>query len=172
MRHTVVSTIPKEDSEAQAVLRGFIDALPDTQIIHTAGMDIHGCQGCYDCWLKTPGICSIQDDYQQVFMEILQSDRLILASRSRFGFITYQTKNLLDRILPIFTMHLKVTGRQMRHYLRYQKRIDIGLLIDSGADLVFLDTWLKRVATNLDAQSLGVYRLTDRLEMIDALGHH
>lgn len=34
--------------------------------LHVASMNIAACKGCFACWQKTPGICCIKDDMQDV----------------------------------------------------------------------------------------------------------
>ena len=36
----------------------------DAQFIECKELKINPCIGCNHCWLKTPGICSIKDDYE------------------------------------------------------------------------------------------------------------
>ena len=36
----------------------------EVEIIDTSDMKIAHCMGCNQCWLKTPGICAIKDDYE------------------------------------------------------------------------------------------------------------
>lgn len=37
-------------------------------LVDTSEMNISHCVGCNCCWLKTPGICVIKDDYEQIFI--------------------------------------------------------------------------------------------------------
>jgi multimeric flavodoxin WrbA len=43
-------------------------------------MKIHHCLGCFNCWVKTPGTCSIHDDEAEVTRRYIASDLVILAS--------------------------------------------------------------------------------------------
>ena len=36
------------------------------ELIDTTGMHISHCVGCNYCWLKTPGVCAISDDYEPI----------------------------------------------------------------------------------------------------------
>jgi multimeric flavodoxin WrbA len=36
----------------------------DVEVVNTSGMKIAHCMGCNQCWLKTPGVCAIKDDYE------------------------------------------------------------------------------------------------------------
>ena len=67
----------------------YIDAL-DINISH--------CLGCNFCWLKTPGQCVIKDGYEPILKKISKADQVWLISDTRFGFVTYKTKNIIDRV--------------------------------------------------------------------------
>ena len=62
-----------------------IALLPDkeVEIIDTADMNIAHCMGCNQCWLKTPGICAIKDDYENILKKLVKADNLWLVSDTR-----------------------------------------------------------------------------------------
>ena len=171
MKYLIVNTLPQAVEEVEQAISELSQALYIAEVIHTEGLKIHGCIGCNDCWLKTPGICTIQDDYQQLLINFLQVDRVLFIAETRRGFVSYQMKDILDRILPLATMYLKFCNGQMRHYSRYKKQTDMGILITGDGDLEYLNTWMDRVMLNLHAESLGVYELCCRKELCHALGN-
>lgn len=71
-------------------------------------------------------------------------------------------KNLVDRILPLATMHLKFKDGQMRHYSRYGRQPDMALLYTGDVDNDYLNLWLDRVNINLHSRSLGAYEFEGR----------
>ena len=127
------------------------------EIIEAAALKIGPCIGCNYCWLKTPGICSVKDDYEEILKQIIKADQLWVISDTALGFIDHKGKNIFDRILPIATMYLKFKGDQMRHVSRYKKRTDIGLIVTGEADMDYLKKWSVRCALNFESDSLGVY---------------
>ena len=129
----------------------------DLDMVEAAGLNISHCIGCNYCWLKTPGKCSIKDDYEIILKKIIKADQLWVISSSALGFIDHKGKNIFDRILPVMTMYLKFTGDQMRHVARYDRKTDIGIIYKGEADREYLDRWLKRAALNMAGDSLGVY---------------
>ena len=169
MKYTIISTIPESNVKAQKAISDLSDTLAISEIIHAEDMNIHGCIGCNDCWLKTPGICSIKDDYEQIFIKLLQSDRVLFIAEIKLGFVSYKMKNLLDRILPIATMYIKFDKGQMRHYNRYKKRVDMALLFCGNGDQKYLSEWMERVTLNFGSKCLGVYDIDRRKEFCDAL---
>lgn len=80
------------------------------------------CQGCFGCWLKTPGECVLKDSLQEIGAEIGQCDRLAIVSRAFCGGFSPEVKRALDRSnatsLPFFTYR----GWRLHHFSRYGKR--------------------------------------------------
>lgn len=138
----------------------------EIDVVEADSMNIGHCIGCNYCWLKTPGECSVKDDYEIILKKAVHADELWVISDTALGFIDHKGKNIYDRMLPIATMYLKFKGKQMRHVLRYKKKTDFGLIITGEADKEYLERWLKRAALNLGSKSLGVYEKEELTEAI------
>ena len=69
----------------------------DMGVINTSGMKISHCMGCNLCWLKTPGICAIKDDYEGIIRKLVGAENLWLVSDTRFGFLDWHGKRVMDR---------------------------------------------------------------------------
>ena len=87
----------------------------------------------------------------------MKHDEIIFIADTKFGFVSYKMKNLLDRILPIATMYLQFVDGQMRHVPRYDVRPNMGLIYVGEGDREYLDRWMERVTVNFESTSLGVY---------------
>ena len=163
MKLLIVNTLPEaEAAEAIALLRA---AATECQVIHTEQKNIRPCIGCTYCWLKTPGTCVIQDDYQELLQAYLDYETVIYIGGTALGFIDHKVKNLLDRILPLATMLTCFKGGQMRHVPRYpNKRFRFGLLYRGDADGAYLNRWMERVAINLNGASLGAFPIAEAKE--------
>ena len=157
MRILVLNTIANQTKETQTLLQNIKEKYANVTIYNTYEMNIKHCIGCNFCWLKTPGICTIKDDYEIVFKKILKHDEIIFIADTKFGFVSYKMKNLLDRILPIATMYLQFVDGQMRHVPRYDVRPNMGLIYVGEGDREYLDRWMERVTLNFESNSLGVY---------------
>ena len=59
----------------------------EIEIVDTSGMKIAHCMGCNQCWLKTPGICAIKDDYEEIIKKLVETENLWIVSDTRFGFL-------------------------------------------------------------------------------------
>ena len=126
----------------------------EVEIIDTSDMKIAHCMGCNQCWLKTPGICAIKDDYESILKKLVQVDNLWLVSDTRFGFLDHNGKRMMDRIMPMLNMTIGIRDGWMRHELRYHA-LNIGLLYKGNAEQTMMEDWCKRTAANIGGLSLG-----------------
>jgi len=125
--------------------------------VNATDMNISHCLGCNYCWLKTPGECVVKDDYEPLLKKMSKADQVWLLSDTMFGFVTYKTKNIVDRVMPLVTMYIHMVGKQMRHVPRYKKNPDWGVIYTGEGDKEYLTHWCERVAINFGAKSLGAY---------------
>lgn len=139
------------------------------ELIDPVGMNISHCAGCNYCWLKTPGICVIKDDYAPILQKMSKADQVWLISDTHFGFVSYQTKNILDRVMPLVTMYLKFKDGQMRHVMRYDHQPDFGIIYTGDGDQAYLERWCGRVALNFGSSSLGVFPAENGKEAVSCM---
>ena len=145
-------TIALNTIEEKAVLEQISNLIKDRdkEIVNTSDMKIAHCMGCNQCWLKTP---------------LVKADNLWLVSDTRFGFLDYKGKRMMDRIMPMLNMTIGFRDGWMRHELRYHA-LNIGLLYKGAADQAMMEDWCKRTATNIGGHSLGALPLTEITETI------
>ena len=141
----------------------------EAEIIEAGDKKISHCIGCNYCWLKTPGICSIKDDYEEILKKIIKADDLWVITDTALGFIDHKGKNIFDRILPIATMYLKFNRGQMRHVARYDNSPDIGLIVTGEADMDYLDKWVYRCALNFESTALGAFGKDELEEAVSCM---
>ncbi|MCR5733669.1 MAG: flavodoxin family protein [Lachnospiraceae bacterium] len=141
----------------------------EAEIVETDSLHISHCIGCNYCWLKTPGKCSIKDDYEIILKKIVHADQMWVISDTALGFLDHKGKNIFDRILPIATMYLKFTGNQMRHVPRYDKRTDVGIIYKGEPDVEYLKKWNERATLNFDSRSLGVFSINEIKEAVTCM---
>ena len=130
---------------------------------------ISPCIGCNYCWLKTPGICSIRDDYEEILKKMVHADQLWVISGTALGFLDHKGKNIYDRKLPLATMYLHFKGKQMRHYRRYKQKMDFGLIYSGEAEKAYLERWNGRAALNFESRSLGVFSKEEIKEAVTCM---
>lgn len=82
------------------VLRGAEEAGAQTKLFNLYDMNIKPCQGCLVC--RKTGQCVMQDDFQQMFQQIVAADTVVFASPVYMWQITAQMKLLWDRLCGLF----------------------------------------------------------------------
>ena len=135
----------------------------EVEIVDTSNMKIAHCMGCNQCWLKTPGICAIKDDYEEIIKKLVETENLWIVSDTHFGFLDYKGKRVMDRIVPMLNMTVGFRDGWMRHEMRYHP-LNIGLLYKGDADQAMMEDWCKRTAANIGGHSLGAIALQVKSE--------
>jgi multimeric flavodoxin WrbA len=93
----------------------------EVESIELRKMQIAGCLGCFCCWIKTPGICVIDDDGRETTRKAIQSDLLVFLTPVTFGGYSSELKKAIDRIIPISLPYFESYKGQIHHKKRYKK---------------------------------------------------
>lgn len=80
---------------------------------------IADCLGCFDCWVKTPGICIINDYGRETAAKLINSELLIYLTPVVFGSYSYQLKKALDRMIPLISPFFTKINGEIHHKKRY-----------------------------------------------------
>ncbi len=147
----LVNRIRNDGHEADQVL------LRDTKI--------KPCTGCFSCWLKTPGLCSIKDEAREVSRRYIHANHVILASPLMMGFVSSQLKNAMDRNVPLVHPHLEEVGGEVHHKKRYDAYPVISFILEKEPftdeeDIAIMTDIFRREAINVRS-SLGFVHFTD-----------
>jgi multimeric flavodoxin WrbA len=112
-------------------LSGSLEALGH-QVRHFVlkDMKIHHCQGCFTCWLRTPGLCVHRDDASEINDEVINADFVLWASPLLAGFPSSILKKALDRTIPLVHPYFEIVNGEFHHMARYPKYPLVGLLIE------------------------------------------
>ncbi len=92
--------------------------------------NVKQCIGCFDCWVKTPGICRFADDVEEILREIIRSDFLLFASPLIMGMYSAVLKCFQDRMLPIIHPYLDLVNNECHHKKRYPNYPELGFIFD------------------------------------------
>ena len=98
---------------------------------------LDSCKGCFGCWLKSPGICTIDDDGRRLAAAYVRSDLVISLTPVTFGSYSPELKRMFDRLIqnisPFFIrMHGETHHR--KRYARYPDTVTIGWLDQQDED--------------------------------------
>jgi len=150
----------------------------DVMAIALRDLKISPCIGCFQCWVKTPGLCSINDDARDITRQFIASEHVILASPLTMGFPSYLLKNAMDRNICIVHPHLEEVDGEVHHKKRYDRYPVISYLLEKEAstdeeDIAILKDIFRRQAINMWS-SVGFIHFTQSPveEIIHAITVH
>ena len=164
-RLLVVNMLPEDDPAVSPALEALGGAAEELQVIHAREKNLRPCSGCNACWLVTPGVCSIQDGYEELLKAYLACDAAVFLSGTALNFVDFRMKNAVDRLLPLATMYIHIVDGQCRHVPRYDRKLRFGLLYAGAADGAYLNRWMERVMLNLGGESLGTRPIFEAKEL-------
>ena len=93
------------------------------QIVGPAEKSPVKCVGCFGCWIKTPGQCIIQDEYQRMGELLAKAEEVTVISRCSFGGYSSFVKNVLDRSIPYILPFFEIRKGEMHHKSRYENHL-------------------------------------------------
>jgi multimeric flavodoxin WrbA len=115
------------------------------------------CIGCFDCWVKTPGICDADDASQEMDRAVINSDFTLWAAPLKLGFPSTLLKMAIDKHLPLIHPYLVVDQNEAHHLKRYKSYPRVGMLIEkepdtNAKDLRILTDIFSRTALNFKSK--------------------
>lgn len=134
-------------------------------------LNISYCTGCWDCWVKTPGICAHKDDTPLHVSNMVNSDVVLHITESSLGTITSLTKKALDKAIPTIHPYLTIVDGESRHMKRYDTYAKWGLIfIDPDQDKTDYDNvvnYFKRAVMNAKTELSFHDSLSGKEDSID-----
>jgi multimeric flavodoxin WrbA len=112
-----------------------IDLPNNTKVISKEMKDIHPCCGCFNCWLKTPGKCTINDDYTLMPKYIVENDIYIVISEIKYGCYSSYVKNVIERSIGFLLPFMRSYKGETHHTIRYKNRIPKLIFIGYGENI-------------------------------------
>jgi len=92
----------------------------DSTVFRMRELDIAPCRGCFDCWVRTPGECIIDDPAGEIAREFVQSDLAVFITPIVFGGYSSELKKALDRLIPLLLPYFTFVGNEVHHVRRYR----------------------------------------------------
>lgn len=117
-----------------------IPLLPSNSKIFSKESDnIKGCLGCFNCWIKTPGKCIINDSYTQMPKYILEEETFIIITQIKYGCYTSYVKNVMDRSIGILLPFFQNVNGELHHLPRYDNSSLKFIVIGYGNDVTSME---------------------------------
>lgn len=95
----------------------------NSDIVVSDNGTIKPCIGCFGCWIKTPGVCVLKDDYQNMGGQMAACDQVIVISKCFYGSDSPFIRNVLNRSIPYILPYFTIKNGEMHHQARYQNQI-------------------------------------------------
>ncbi len=93
----------------------------DADAVRLRELTVTHCVGCFECWIKTPGICRFKDAGPWIAQSFIQSDLAVFVTPVTFGGYSSELKKALDRAICLISPHfIKING-EVHHQARYQR---------------------------------------------------
>jgi multimeric flavodoxin WrbA len=156
MKITILNGSP-EPSGFDDILKLLKIKLEDRQnsvtLINLRDITLRYCIGCWGCWVKTPGICSHNDESPFMDTAVINSDFVLWATPLIMGFPSELFKRAMDKHLPLIHPYILEDQGEMHHLGRYDQYPRLGLLLDpeydtDENDLEVISTIFQRTALN------------------------
>jgi multimeric flavodoxin WrbA len=166
MNLCILDAAPLDHATAAVARRAVLDRAAreqwTVQSFFLPDLRIADCAGDFNCWLKTPGMCSINDANRDVARAIVQSDLLVFLTPITFGGYSSELKKALDHVVQVISPFFQTMDGETHHRMRYERHprlVGLGLMdrVDEEAAKVFR-TIVARNALNLhnDRHASGV----------------
>ncbi len=95
-------------------------------LVRLRDMNIRECVGCFNCWVKTPGLCSTADDAKELNRHYSQADLFALITPIRFGGYGSILKKAMERtVLPNLLPFMESHHGETHHPTRNGKGIKL-----------------------------------------------
>jgi multimeric flavodoxin WrbA len=122
MKSLVINSSPHMDKGNTALIvtpfvEGMKEAGAEVEILYTKKLKIEPCDGCFTCWLKTPGVCVLQDDMATILPK-LEAEILVFATPLYVDGMTGPMKTFLDRSVPLLQPFFELRNGHYRHPVR------------------------------------------------------
>jgi hypothetical protein len=124
MRVVVLNGIEREHEEfarLPEVIANAISGKAFIEFIDLTTRDIRRCQGCFGCWVRTPGKCIVHDDSQQIRHAVINADIVVLLTPVVFGGYSGTLKKMIDKIIPLVLPFFTKYDGEIHHLPRYSK---------------------------------------------------
>ncbi|MBN1926766.1 MAG: flavodoxin family protein, partial [Prolixibacteraceae bacterium] len=134
------------------------------------------CQGCWNCWWKNPGECSLKDDMPNIYRSYMDSDLVLHYSPMIAGFISSRLKTINDRSVPLVHPYVTLVNNECHHKKRYMKYPLMGLIVErcdsDDEELEIARDMYSRLALNLKSK-LSFFATTEKSqeEIIDEISN-
>ncbi len=128
MKAVILDGSQANDTFGERVRRKFITQLQnlDWEMDHIVlnEQKIGNCAGDFFCWVRSPGICHIDDDNRRIARTIIGSDLMVYLTPVTFGGYSSTLKKMVDHQIQNISPHFAKVADETHHEKRYDRYPD------------------------------------------------
>jgi len=79
------------------------------------------CLGCFECWVRTPGMCVEADANRDIARAVVNCDTLVLFTPVTFGGYSPELKRFVDHMIQIILPTFELRNGELHHPPRYAR---------------------------------------------------
>ncbi len=157
----IINNISETDEKVNEAINKLTEKVDKFYVVQATKLNVSNCIGCKTCMFVTPGKCCLKDDYTQIEELLFQYDNIIILSKTSLGFLDYRTMRILERRFSLAVIFCEVREGKIRHILRYNNKLRIGILYKGNLDQNLLNEWLDLYSSHGDDISIGSFNVKD-----------
>lgn len=92
-----------------------------SSVTHLRDLRLAHCQGEFDCWVKTPGLCRADDEARDIARDLHDSDLAVYLGPVTFGGYAPELKKALDRQICLVEPFFEERAGRLHHRARYDR---------------------------------------------------
>ena len=163
MKAVILDGSKANDLTGERVRKLFITQLQnndwDIEHIILEKQKIGNCAGDFFCWVRSPGICHLNDDNRRIAQTIITSDLVVYLTPVTFGGYSSTLKRMVDHQIQNISPHFVKVAGETHHQKRYDKYPDFLVFgwmdkPDTRSESVFKHL-VQRNAINFYAENFG-----------------
>lgn len=86
---------------------------------------IGNCAGDFFCWVRSPGVCNVDDDNRVISEALVSCDLMIYLTPITFGGYASALKSMVDHQIQNVSPFFAMINGETHHHKRYQKNPDL-----------------------------------------------
>jgi len=133
MKVCVLYSNPTEHEGLQKYWKLLTQDLPSSEgslsAIDLKEYPLQHCIGCWNCWWKKPGACTLKDSLGDILELYMDSDLVLFLSPLMMGTISSELKYFIERMIPLVHPYISIVDRECHHRKRYSSYPDIAAVL-------------------------------------------
>jgi multimeric flavodoxin WrbA len=128
MKVTLLDGTPENDPTGASVHAALLTEMQargwEAQTFLLRELKIGNCAGDFFCWVRSPGVCNVDDDNRVIAAAIVNSDLLVYLTPVTFGGYSSTLKRMVDHQIQNISPFFAQVDGEVHHQKRYRRYPD------------------------------------------------